>query len=97
MRIKPTEIRLVADLLSKPAADADELAEMIITNLDTKRMKDERWVVIYQWQPQEGRFVTITYGPFNTRKQAEKAMDGLVSPSEPLAKGMVCKLSDLPA
>ena len=54
-------------------------------------------MVIYQWQPQEGRFVTITYGPYNTRKQAEKAMSGLVSPGEPLAKGMVCKLSDVPA
>lgn len=97
MRIKPTEVRLVAEMLAQPAADAEELAEMIITNLDTKRMKDERWVIIYQWQPQEGRFVTITYGPFNTRKQAEKAMSGLVSPSEPLAKGMICKLSDLPA
>lgn len=97
MRIKPTEIRLVADLLTQPAADADELAEMIITNLDTKRMKDERWVIIYQLQPSDGRFVTITYGPFNTRKQAEKAMGGLVSPGEPLAKGMVCKLSDVPA
>lgn len=97
MRTKPTEIRLVADLLTKPAADADELAEMIITSLDTKRMKDERWVIIYQLQPPDGRFVTITYGPFNTRKQAEKAMGGLVSPGEPLAKGMICKLSDLPA
>ena len=97
MRVKPTEVRLVSDLLSKPAADADELAETIITSLDSKRMKDEKWVVIYQWQPQEGRFVTITYGPYNTRKQAEKAMSGLVSPGEPLAKGMVCKLSDVPA
>lgn len=97
MRIKPTEVRLVADLLAQPAADADELAEKIITNLDTKRMKDERWVIIYQWQPEEGRFITMTYGPFNTRKQAEKAMGGLVSPSEPLARGMVCKLSEVPA
>ena len=96
MRIKPTEVRLVSQLLAQPAADADELAEKIISNLDTKRMKDEKWVVIYQWQPQEGRFVTITYGPFNTRKQAEKALGGLVSPSEPLAKGMVCKLSEVP-
>ena len=97
MRIKPTEIRLVSEMLAQPAADADELAEKIITSLDSKRMKDEKWVVIYQWQPQEGRFVTITYGPYNTRKQAERAMGGLVSPSEPLAKGMICKLSEVPA
>lgn len=97
MRIKPTEVRLVAKMLEQPAEDADSLAESIIVALDEKRQKDERWMVIYQWQPKEERFVTISYGPFNTRKQAEKALSGLVSPSEPLAKGMVCKVSELPA
>ena len=96
-RIKPTEIRLVAKMLEQPADDADSLAESIIVALDDKRQKDDRWMVIYQWQPKEQRFVTITYGPFNTRKQAEKALGGLVSPGEPLAKGMVCKVSELPA
>jgi len=96
-RIKPTEVRLVATMLQKPADDADSLAESIIVALDDKRAKDDKWMVIYQWQPQEQRFVTITYGPFNTQKQAEKALSGLVSPGVPLAKGMVCKVSDLPA
>lgn len=96
-RIKPTEIRLVAKMLEQPADDADSLAESIIVALNDKRQKDERWMVIYQWQPKQERFVTITYGPFNTRKQAEKALGGLVSPGEPLAKGMVCKVSELPA
>jgi hypothetical protein len=96
-RVKPTEIRLVSSMLLKPAEDADSLAESIILALDEKRQKDERWMVIYQWQPKEERFVTITYGPFNTRKQAEKALGGLVSPGEPLAKGMVCKVAELPA
>lgn len=96
-RIKPTEIRLVAKMLEKPAEDADSLAESIIVALDEKRAKDEKWMVIYQWNPQEGAFVTITYGPFPTRKGAEKALAGLISPGLPLAKGMVCKVRDLPA
>lgn len=97
VKVKPTEVRLVSNLLLEPANDSEELAEKIITQLDTKRMKDDRWVIIYQWQPQQERFITLTYGPYNTRKQAERAMSGLVSPGPPLAKGMVCKLSEVPA
>lgn len=92
MKVKPTEVRLVSGLLQQEHPDADTLAETIIQSLDDKRAKEDQWVVIYQWQPNEGQFVTLTYGPFNTRKRAEKCMDSLVSPGEPLAKAMICRM-----
>lgn len=94
-RIKPTEIRLVSSMLAEPAEDADELAERIIAALDTKREKDDKWVVVYQWRGFPGP-VTLAYGPFGTVNQAIKAMGTLPSPGEPLAKAMAIKIYDLP-
>lgn len=82
----------MSGLLTQEHPDADTLAEEIIRTIDDKRAKEERWVVIYQWQREGSRMVTITYGPYTTRKRAEKVLGDLVSPGEPLAKAMICKL-----
>lgn len=92
-RVKPTEIRLIADLLQKPADDADELAERIIRSLDEKREKDERWGVVY-YDPNTK--AVINYGPYATKTQAQKALSGLVSPGPKPAAGIAVKLRGSP-
>lgn len=93
-RIKPTEIRLVADLLQQPADDADELSERIIRSLDEKREKDERWGVVY-YDPNTK--AVINYGPYPTKNTAKKIMEGLVSPGPLPARAVVVKLRVSPA
>lgn len=93
MKIKPTEVRLVAQMLERPAEDADDLARQVIEALDAKRASDnEQWVAIYQWN--KGGLVTCAFGPYGTRTQAERAVKGMVSPSEPLAKAMVLQVKE---
>lgn len=80
-RVKPTEIRLVADLLMQEAPDAEGLARTIIESLDEKRAqeagKQPPYCVVYY----EPNTVTLsTYGPFSTEKQAERLVKSLVSP-----------------
>lgn len=90
--MKPTEVRLVAGLLEKPAADAEDLARQIIESLDEKRARDdEQWVVVYQWKP-GGHLVTCCWGPYPTRTKAERATREMVSPSEPLARAMILRV-----
>lgn len=86
-RVKPTEIRLVADLLQKPAEDADELSELIIRSLDEKRMSDSCFVL--------GTMIgdiPLLWGPFATANQASKAASKLTSPGPEPLKGRVMRV-----
>ena len=93
--MKPTEIRLVASMLERPADDAEDLAKQIIEALDAKRSKDDRFVAIYQWRPADEQIVTIAYGPYSTGRKATKAVASMVSPSEPLARAMILKCREV--
>lgn len=84
-RIKPTEIRLVADLLDPDRTDPDasrELAEEIIVALDEKREKDDLYIIaarLADWAP------ITAYGPWSTKNQALKFSKHLSGEGQPRA------------
>jgi hypothetical protein len=91
MKPRPTEIKLVAELLdpdNSDSEDATELAIEIILALDKSRAKRESFIIVAQlvkWlSPQ-------AWGEFNTRLQAEKFFSHLSSP-ESGAQGAIIKL-----
>ena len=91
MKPRPTEIKLVAELLdpdSSNSEDATELAIEIILALDKSRAKRESFIIVAQlvkWLPPHA------WGEFNTRLQAEKFFLHLSSP-ESGATGAIIKL-----
>lgn len=93
MRLKPTEVRLVADVISREYDSADEAAEAAIRALDEKRAKDESWCFLY-YDP-NGK-VYITFGPYKTKNAAERARKNLSSPGPLPARGMPLKLREEP-
>ena len=74
MRVRPKEIRLVQSLLeSEEWEDEKECANAIIQRLDAFREQERiLFVLAVQYRTESG-FVTLTYGPFGTRKEAESA------------------------
>jgi hypothetical protein len=94
MRIKPTEIRLVADVISREYDSAAEAAEAAIRALDEKRARDnEMWCFLY-YDPNGQVFVT--FGPYPTKTAAERARKNLSSPGPLPARGMPMKLREEP-
>ena len=93
MRLKPTEVRLIADVISREYDSADEAAEAAIRALDEKRAKDEMWCFLY-YDPNNK--VYITFGPYKTKNAAERARKNLVSPGPLPARGMPLKLREEP-
>jgi len=82
---KPTEIRLVADLLALDGSNLEEardLAEEIIVKLDAKRREDEQYVLCARLAD----YAPITaYGPWSTQNQALKFSKNLSGEGEPRA------------
>lgn len=93
MRLKPTEVRLVADIISREYDSANEAAEAAIRALDDKRAKDEMWCFLY-YDPNGNVF--ITFGPYKTKNAAERARKNLSSPGPEPARGMPLKLREEP-
>jgi hypothetical protein len=79
--MKPTEVRMVAELLLGEAEDAEDLAARIIVALGEARAGREQWVAVAQVLG----FV-IASGPWPTKLQAEKDLKKL-GPG-----GAVCRL-----
>lgn len=75
MRVKPTEIRMIAGLLEGEHPDAESLARSIIMALDAKRQSDELWVLGTMYND-----VPLLWGPFPTAVQASKAASKLAMP-----------------
>jgi hypothetical protein len=77
---RPTEIKLVANLLDPDGAaseDAAQLAVEIIEALDKSRVKRDSYVVVAKladWVPLQ------SWGEFSTKLQAEKFVANLSSP-----------------
>lgn len=82
---KPTEIRLIADLLDPDGSNpegARDLAEEIIVKLDIKRKDDDRYVICARLAP----YAPITaYGPWSTQNQAVKFSKNLSGEDGPRA------------
>jgi hypothetical protein len=90
---RPTEIRLVANLLDPDngnSEDAADLALEIIEALDKSRQKRESFIVVAKladWVPLQA------WGEFSTRLQAEKFFPHLSAP-DGAGKGMIARLEN---
>lgn len=74
MRLRPKEVRLVQSMLeSEEWEDEKECAAAIISRLDQHRAEERvMFCLAVQYKTESGH-VTLTYGPFGTRKEAESA------------------------
>ena len=90
-RPRPTEVKLVANLLDPDNTNSEsaaELAEEIIEALDESRGKRDSFVLVAQlasWAPVQA------WGEFSTKLQAEKFVSQLASPDGG-GKAVVCRL-----
>ena len=91
-RPRPTEVKLVANLLDPDntnSESATELAVEIIEALDSSRGKRDSYVLVAQlasWAPVQ------TWGEFSTRLQAEKFAKNLASPGPGGGKAWVTRM-----
>jgi len=90
-RPRPTEIKLVANLLDPDNTNSESAAELaveIIEALDEARGKRDSYILVgqlAQWAPVQA------WGEFSTKLQAEKFTTHLASPDGG-GKAVVCKL-----
>lgn len=90
---RPTEIKLVANLLDPDAQDSEDAANLaieIIEALDKSRAKRESFIVVAKladWVPLQA------WGEFSTRLQAEKFFPHLSAPDES-GKGAIARLEN---
>lgn len=91
--MKPSEVKLVAQMLEQEHPDATSLAKEIIRALDDKRKEDDLYVLMAQL----GQLV-IGWGPYPTSNKAHTAATKMVSPSrtEPLPYRVVHLKRDTP-
>lgn len=89
-RPRPTLIRAVANLLQEPAEDAEELAERIIALIDELESEREKYAVVKTFGSDPRNLGAI--GPFNTRKQAEKAISSGLIPFMPGERYQICPI-----
>lgn len=73
--MKPTEWKMVAQMLEAEHPDAESLAKAIIVALDEKRKADPQYVLgtMYDGMP-------LVWGPFPTPKAAERAASKMTMP-----------------
>lgn len=90
---RPTEIKLVANLLDPDAPNSEDAANLaieIIEALDKSRAKRESFVVVAKladWVPLQA------WGEFSTRLQAEKFFPHLSAP-DGIGKGAIARLEN---
>lgn len=94
MKVKPTEVRLVASMLEQEADSAHDLATRIITELDGKRARDnEVWCLLY-YDPNVR--VYATFGPYSTKGAADRASKALASSGPQPGRAMPLRLREAP-
>lgn len=86
-RLRPTEVKAVAEILSQPAEDEYELAESIMRKIDDMRKKRKDYVVYVN-----DSGMPSVWGPFDTVNAAKKAVGTTVIASRPNAKGYIVPL-----
>lgn len=91
---RPTEIKLVANLLDPDAENSEDAANLaieIIEALDKSRAKRESFIVVAKladWVPLQA------WGEFSTRLQAEKFFPHLSSPDVGGGKAAIARLEN---
>lgn len=86
-RLRPTEVKAVAELLSQPAADEYELAESIVRTINDMRAKRKDYVVFVN-----DSGMPSVWGTFETINAAKKAVGATVIASLPGAQGYIVPL-----
>ena len=77
---RPTEVKLVADILGSEANDGlalEDIAEQIIEALDQSRAKRDQWIVLAQ---EDGRGLVYRWGTFPTRQSADRWIKAELAP-----------------
>jgi hypothetical protein len=70
-RLKPTEIKAVAELLEAPASDTADLARDILRKVNEMRERESLWVVAVARPRREAQL----FGPYLTQAEAKRAVD----------------------
>jgi hypothetical protein len=84
MALRPSEIKAVAKILDEPADDVTDLARQVITAINESRMARKEFVVTLL---SDG--IVSTWGPYDTVKQAEKAVGRHIIASKPGKRGIL--------
>jgi hypothetical protein len=85
--LRPSEVKAVAKILDEPAEDVTDLARRVITTINESRMARKEYVVTLL---SDG--IVSTWGPFDTVKQAEKAVGRHIIASKPGKRGILTVL-----
>lgn len=72
--LKPSHVKAIAALLEEGAETSEELAKAVMRKVDELREDDKTHIVVGQWNSSSGSFY-LGYGPYSTKKQAEKAIE----------------------
>lgn len=84
MALRPSEVKAVAAILDEPADDVTDLARRVITTINESRTARKEFVVVLI---SDG--IVSTWGPYDTVKQAEKAVGRHIIASRPGKKGIL--------
>ena len=80
--MRPTEVKLVAQILDSEASDeAREMAKEIIEVIDKSRTNLEQWVLSFKVS---AKSPVITVGPWTTKNQALKATKLICFDDDPM-------------
>lgn len=86
-RIRPTEVKAVAQLLDEPAESVETLARQVIEALDDLRAKRREYIVVVN----AGGLLSA-YGTYATVKEAQRAVGDPIIASRKGAKGYLISL-----
>lgn len=84
MALRPSEVKAVAKILDEPADDVTDLARRVITAINESRHARKEYVVTLL---SDG--IVSTWGPYDTVKQAEKAVGRHIIASRPGKRGIL--------
>ena len=72
--LKPSHVKAIAALLEEGAETSEELAKSVMRKFDELREDDKTYMIVGQWDSESGSYY-LGYGPYATKKQAEKAIE----------------------
>lgn len=87
MALRPSEVKMVTKMLDDPADSAEQLARDIITAINDSRVARKEYVVVLNVDG-----IVSTWGPFDTVKQADKAVGKHIIASKPGKRGILTVL-----
>lgn len=91
MRHRPTERKAVLSLLEQDWEDTGDLAEAILDTLLDLKWARGGWVIVHREDGKRPAY--FAWGPFDTRKQAEKAIGKNIIATRVNARAMPLKVN----